>query len=114
VMSRTPLVDRFHFLATPDQGSKTPVLASVPTVTSGDDGVAVMRIYDPIDDWGGPWGLSAKEFVQALDELPEDTTEVHLHINSPGGMVWEGLAILNALRQHRARVVAIVDGIAAS
>jgi len=113
-MSRTPLVDRFHFLATPDQGSNTPVLASVPTVTSGDDGVAVMRIYDPIDDWGGPWGLSAKEFVQALDELPEDTTEVHLHINSPGGMVWEGLAILNALRQHKARVVAIVDGIAAS
>jgi ATP-dependent Clp endopeptidase proteolytic subunit ClpP len=46
--------------------------------------------------------------------LPPTTSEIRLHINSPGGEVFEGIAILNALRAHSARVVAVVDGIAAS
>lgn len=78
-----------------------------------EDGVATLRLYDPIDSWGGEWGVSAKEFVASLDKLAE-ATEIRLHINSPGGEVFEGIAILNALRNHPARVVAVVDGIAAS
>ena len=78
------------------------------------DGVATMRLYDPIDSWGEYWGVSAKEFAQVLDQLPVDTTEIRLHINSPGGEVFEGIAILNALRSHKAKVVVVVDGIAAS
>lgn len=77
------------------------------------DGVATLRLYDPIDSWGGEWGVSAKEFVSSLDKLT-DVSEIRLHINSPGGEVFEGIAILNALRNHPARVVAVVDGIAAS
>lgn len=83
-------------------------------VVSAEDGVATLRIYDPIDSWGGEWGVSAKEFAKALDTLPDDTTEIRLHINSPGGEVYEGLAILNLLRNHDARFVAVVDGLAAS
>lgn len=78
------------------------------------DGVATLRLYDPIDSWGGEWGVSAKEFTRALDALPDDTAEIRLHINSPGGEVFEAVTILNNLRRHRARVVAIVDGLAAS
>lgn len=74
---------------------------------------ATLRLYEPIDSWGGEWGVSAKEFVAALDELG-DVPEIRLLINSPGGEVWEGLAILNSLRAHPARVVAVVEGIAAS
>lgn len=76
--------------------------------------VATMRLYDPVDSWGDVFGVSAKEFSAALDELPDDVEEIRLHINSPGGEVFEGIAILNALRTHNARVVAVVDGIAAS
>jgi len=76
--------------------------------------VATLRLYDPIDDWGGYWGVSAKEFAESLAKLPTDTTEIHLHLNSPGGLVSEAVAILNQLRQHPARVVAIIDGLAAS
>ena len=61
-------------------------------------GVVTLRLYDAIDSWGGYWGVSAKEFTATLDELADDTTEIRLLINSPGGEVWEGLAILNALR----------------
>lgn len=78
------------------------------------DGVATLRLYDPVDSWGEFFGVSAKEFAGVLDELPDDVTEIRLHINSPGGEVFDGIAILNALRAHPARVVAIVDGLAAS
>ena len=78
------------------------------------DGVATLRLYDPIDSWGGEWGVSAKEFVGALGALPADTAEIRLHVNSPGGEVYEGITMLNALRNHKARVVVVVDGIAAS
>ena len=58
--------------------------------------------------------MSAKEFAAALDDLDDDTEEIRLHINSPGGSVFEGIAMMNALRNHPARIVATVDGIAAS
>lgn len=76
--------------------------------------VATLRIYGPIDSWGGWWGISAAEVGEALDALPADVTEIRARINSPGGEVWEGLAITNMLRAHPARVVAVVDGLAAS
>lgn len=82
------------------------------TVT--DAGVATIRLYDPVDSWGGPFGVSAKEFVEVLDALPDDTEEIQLLINCPGGEVWEGMAIYNSLRSHRARVVTVVEGLAAS
>lgn len=78
------------------------------------DGVATIRLYDPIDSWGEWWGVSAKELAQTVDQLPADVTEIQLHINSPGGDVFDGIAIMNTLRATNARVVAIVDGIAAS
>ncbi|OZE35612.1 MULTISPECIES: head maturation protease, ClpP-related [unclassified Rhodococcus (in: high G+C Gram-positive bacteria)] len=103
------------FLRNRQAFKRTPVKAEIPQTRSSDNGTtAVLRLYDPIDSWGEFWGVSAKEFVAAIDELPEKTTEIQLLINSPGGEVWEGLAILNALRRHDARVVAIVEGIAAS
>lgn len=95
-----------------DMPNRIPVLASAP-IPMGEESVQ-LRLFDPIDSWGGDWGVSAKEFVSALDALPESTKEIRLLINSPGGEVYEGLAILNALRAHPARVVAVVQGIAAS
>lgn len=48
-----------------------------------------------------------------MKELGE-VSQINLHINSPGGSVFEGIAIGNMLRQHKARVVAHVDALAAS
>jgi ATP-dependent Clp endopeptidase proteolytic subunit ClpP len=76
--------------------------------------VATLRLYGPIDSWGGFWGVSAKDVSAALDELPDSVSEIRVRINSPGGEVHEGMAILNMLRSHKAKVVAIVDGLAAS
>jgi ATP-dependent protease ClpP protease subunit len=91
-----------------DAGVKQPiVMAASPTS-------ATLRLYDPIDADGGEWGVSAKEFAASLDSLDKGVREIQLRINSPGGDVFEGLAILNALRDHPAKVVAVVDGVAAS
>ena len=100
---------RFRGDTPPTASSRASVLT--PEVT---DHVAEMFLYDPIDSWGGPWGVSAKEFADALAQLPEGVTEIRLHINSPGGEVWDAMAIVNQLRRHDARVVAVVDGVAAS
>lgn len=100
---------RFRGSAMPTAGVRASVMA--PEL---DSGVATLRLYDPIDSWGGDWGVSAKEFAAALAALPADTSEIRLHINSPGGEVFEAVAILNQLRAHPAKVTAIVDGLAAS
>ncbi|MEJ7795538.1 MAG: ATP-dependent Clp protease proteolytic subunit, partial [Nocardioides sp.] len=76
--------------------------------------IATMRIYQPIDDWGEWWGLSAEEFAVMLEQVPITVAEIHLHINSPGGIAFEAVAMLNQLRQHPAKTVAWVDGLAAS
>lgn len=104
---------RFRGRQEPSAQLRQSVFAEVPEPRE-DGAVAVIRLYDPIDSYGGWWGVSAKEFVEALDALDEGVTEIQLHINSPGGEVFEAIAIMNALRQHPARVVATVDGLAAS
>jgi ATP-dependent protease ClpP protease subunit len=81
---------------------------------SGAGTVATIRMYGPIDSWGGFWGISTKDVGQVLDQLPDEVTQIILRINSPGGEVFEGVSILNMLRAHKASVTAVVDGLAAS
>ncbi len=76
--------------------------------------VATIRMYGPIDSWGGWWGISTEDIGRVLDSLPESVEQIVLRINSPGGEVWEAMAIQNMLAAHRASVVAVVDGLAAS
>jgi ATP-dependent Clp endopeptidase proteolytic subunit ClpP len=70
---------------------------------------ADIYIYDEI----GYWGVTAKQFVANLKALG-DITNINLHINSPGGDVFDGIAIFNALKHHGASITAYIDGLAAS
>jgi ATP-dependent protease ClpP protease subunit len=65
-------------------------------------------IYDEI----GYWGVTADDFARELAEV--DAEEITVRLNSPGGDVFDGIAILNALRSHPAAVTVQVDGLAAS
>ena len=60
----------------------------------------------------GGFGTNASEFIGALSQIKG--THINLHIHSPGGSVFEGHAIFNALRNHPAGVTTYIDGIAAS
>jgi ATP-dependent protease ClpP protease subunit len=71
---------------------------------------AKLHLYGAIGGW---WGdIDAASIVPAIRDLDVDT--IHVFVNSPGGDVYDGVAIRNALRQHSARVVVTVDGLAAS
>ena len=72
------------------------------------DGPAEIFIYDEI----GYWGDSAKSFADSLQKI--DSDELVLHLNSPGGDIFDGLAIYQALKSHRATVTVKIDGLAAS
>ncbi len=71
-------------------------------------------LYEQIgeDFWSGG-GVSAKRFTDEL-KAAGDVSEINLRINSPGGVVFDGLTIYNALKDHPAKVVVDIDGIAAS
>jgi len=73
-----------------------------------DPDTTVIRVMDEI--WWG--GVRAEDVVRDLVDIT--TPEIRVEINSPGGDVWDGIAIYNALRQHPAHVTTRVDGIAAS
>jgi ATP-dependent Clp endopeptidase proteolytic subunit ClpP len=60
----------------------------------------------------GFFGISAKDFVNELNSVDSKTLDVH--INSPGGGVWDGMAIYNALKNHDGTVNVSIDGVAAS
>ena len=74
---------------------------------------AEIWLYDQVgkDMWGE--GIGAKDFRAQLNGLGKVST-INLRINSPGGDVFDGFAIYNALAQHPARIVVDVDGLAAS
>ena len=65
-------------------------------------------IYDEI----GYFGHSASDMADELKAIDSDTLTVHL--NSPGGDIFDGLAIYQALKDHKAQVTMHVDGLAAS
>ena len=76
-------------------------------------GQAEILIYDPIGaDWFGE-GVTAKRFIDDLAEQG-DLTDIHVRINSPGGEVFDGFAIYNALKNHKAQIHVQIDGLAAS
>jgi ATP-dependent Clp endopeptidase proteolytic subunit ClpP len=72
-------------------------------------GGAEIVIYDEI----GAFGIPAKAFLDELKALGP-VSELMVRINSPGGSVFDGVAIYNALKRHNAAITVWVDGIAAS
>jgi ATP-dependent protease ClpP protease subunit len=71
-------------------------------------------IYDAIgkDPWDGK-GMSASDFRNALAQVPRDR-DLNLRVNSKGGDVHEGMAMMNALNEWPNNVIATIDGVAAS
>ncbi len=70
---------------------------------------AEVLIYDEI----GAYGVSAKGFLAELGALPDDAP-IDLRLNSPGGSVFDAVAIYNALSRHAGTITVWIDGIAAS
>lgn len=83
-----------------------------PEVKAAESGDASISIYDAIgESWDGA-GVTSKRIGAALRAIGENPVTVN--VNSPGGDFFEGVAIYNLLREHKAKVTVRVMGLAAS
>ncbi|UOE54924.1 head maturation protease, ClpP-related [Cytobacillus oceanisediminis] len=78
---------------------------------AGEDNTT-LTIYGDIGESWWSESTSAKDVESALKTVTSGTLTVHL--NSPGGDVFDGIAIYNQLKNHSAKVIVYVDGLAAS
>lgn len=76
---------------------------------AADSDEAEVMIYDEVGGW---FGCTADDLIAELRDIT--APRMRVRINSPGGSVFEGIAIANALRAHPASVTVQVDAIAAS
>lgn len=86
---------------------------------AGTPTVVEIYIYDAIGkSYWDDNTVTAEAVVEQLQNLSPETTEIHVHVNSPGGDAFEAVVITNALRAQRderhREVTVHVDGIAAS
>jgi len=87
------------------------------SIQASDDG---RRVSVAVRGYIGEWGLTDRQFILDLESVlagAPDPREIMVTINSRGGEVDHALAIFNHLRTMKAqgtRIVARVDGIAAS
>ncbi len=74
---------------------------------------ATLNIYGEITSWEwSPNDISSYTLSKQLESIEANT--INVYINSYGGEVAEGLAIYNALKRHKAKVITYVDGFACS
>ncbi len=85
---------------------------SVLALNTTTGGEAELLIYGPIGDYFWGEGVTAASVVEQL--AGTTASVINVRINSDGGVVTDGLAIYNALKQHPATINVTVDGVAAS
>ena len=84
-----------------------------PGIRAAAEGDNAISIYDAIgESWDGS-GVTVKRISAALRSIGSGA-DVTVNVNSPGGDFFEGVAIYNALREHKGKVTVRVLGLAAS
>ena len=78
-----------------------------------DEGSAEVLLYGDIGEGFFTEGIGAKQFAEDLKALGP-IKNLDIRVNSPGGSVFEGLALFNTLERHPAKKTVTVDGLAAS
>lgn len=77
-------------------------------IQNADEETARVYVYDVI----GGWYLDSAEFVKAVHAIT--APNILMHFNSPGGFVFDAVAMYEAVRDHPATVMSSIDGLAAS
>jgi len=75
---------------------------------------ADILIYGVIGDSWFEESVTARQFVADLKALEKEYKRINVRINSPGGSVFDGLPIFNAIRNSKAEIHTYNDGLCAS
>ncbi len=78
-------------------------------INAQDENVEVM-IFDEI----GLWGIRAEDFRREFDRSVANASSINVVVNSPGGDVFDGVAMYNTIARYRERTTVEVAGVAAS
>ena len=81
-------------------------------MNEADSEACEILIYDRIGRESGS-GISASDVSNALRDIAP-AKQILVRINSPGGNLWDGMAIYNMLNSRKRYVTCQIDGIAAS
>lgn len=77
--------------------------------SNGEIKEATIYLYGNIGGW---WGIDHLDWIQEFNAIDADV--IHLRIASEGGDVFAARAMKTAVMQHKAKVIAHIDGLAAS
>lgn len=91
-----------------DMRASAPSWYSIRNAKGAEGDTAELHIYDEI----GFWGVTAAQFARDLGEIT--APQLRMRVSSPGGDVFDGIAIYNMIRSHPAYTTAVVEGLAAS
>ncbi len=80
------------------------------SVGNTQEGLAI-DLYGYVGDW---WDANEAQDLLNILNRNRNATDIILNVHSYGGYVTEGLAIMNQLKQHKAKVTGVVQGTAAS
>jgi ATP-dependent protease ClpP protease subunit len=69
-----------------------------------------IEIYEVIDSFAWLWGGETAKTVRETLATHEDADEIHVRINTDGGDVSEGIAMMTAWGEHAGRVITHNDG----
>ena len=86
--------------------------AETPRAAAENDDTTITMFEVIGEDWWTGGGVTAKRISAALRSI--GNRDVTVKINSPGGDMFEGIAIYNRLREHPASITVKVMGLAAS
>jgi ATP-dependent Clp endopeptidase proteolytic subunit ClpP len=103
------IVQRQKELAAVGYASKEAPIA-VSLEAKKDKKIASIYLFDAVDKW---FGVSAQTIQDAMQGA-EDADEINVYINSPGGSVFEGYAMINLLKSYKGTVNTYTYGMAAS
>lgn len=107
--SRPAFVQAYNGVASVEEArAKRP--ANIGIRASEDGETEIVEIFDEI----GGWGVWASELIPHLRRIDGAGKKVEVRLNSPGGDVFEGVAIANAIRFMKADTTSVVYGLAAS
>lgn len=78
------------------------------------DTKATIVMYGQIGESFWEESVTAKDVIKEIRDMSDSVKEIEVRLNSPGGSVFDGVSIYEALKQHKAKVTVFVDGLAAS
>lgn len=85
------------------------------TTNEVDDNTVELNIFKKIGSASNMFdqdGVTAESVVKFLNE--NKGKDVIVHINSPGGLAFDGIVIFNALKDHGTNITTIIEGMAGS